>query len=122
MLAAARTLGAAARRRRLPAAPLLADAGQAREFGAALAAADVVVVTEIYEARERAEDFPGVSACSRRGGRRRKRRRTGRLDADASPTRRRYVAPDRRAGDLVLTIGAGNVDALGHALTGPPAA
>jgi UDP-N-acetylmuramate--alanine ligase len=34
---------------------------QAREFGAALAAADVVVVSGIYPARERAEDFPGVS-------------------------------------------------------------
>ncbi len=32
----------------------------AREFGAALAAADVVVVLPVYPARERAEDFPGV--------------------------------------------------------------
>ena len=32
----------------------------AREFGAALAAADVVVVLDVYPARERAEDFPGV--------------------------------------------------------------
>ena len=34
---------------------------QAREFGAALAGADVVVVLDIYPARERAEDFPGVT-------------------------------------------------------------
>src|SRR5215213_1560901 len=34
---------------------------QATEFGAALAAADEVVVLGIYAARERAEDFPGVS-------------------------------------------------------------
>ena len=33
----------------------------AREFGAALALADVVVVLDVYPARERAEDFPGVS-------------------------------------------------------------
>ena len=33
----------------------------AREFGEALAAADVVVVLDVYAARERAEDFPGVS-------------------------------------------------------------
>jgi UDP-N-acetylmuramate--alanine ligase len=33
----------------------------AREFGAALAGADVVVVLDVYAARERAEDFPGVS-------------------------------------------------------------
>src|SRR5215218_9757378 len=33
----------------------------AREFGAALAHADLPVVTEIYPAREAAEDYPGVS-------------------------------------------------------------
>ena len=36
-------------------------ARQAEEFGAALAAADEVVVLDVYPARERAEDFPGVS-------------------------------------------------------------
>ena len=33
----------------------------ARDFGRALALADVVVVADVYPARERAEDFPGVS-------------------------------------------------------------
>ena len=33
----------------------------AREFGAALARADVAAVLDVYPARERAEDFPGVS-------------------------------------------------------------
>ena len=33
----------------------------AREFGQALALADVVVVLDVYPARERAEDHPGVS-------------------------------------------------------------
>ncbi len=33
----------------------------AREFGVALAQADVVVVLDVYPARERAEDHPGVS-------------------------------------------------------------
>ena len=33
----------------------------AREFGAALAAADAIVVLGIYAARERAEDFPGIT-------------------------------------------------------------
>ena len=32
----------------------------AREFGRALAGADIVVVLAVYPARERAEDFPGV--------------------------------------------------------------
>ena len=36
----------------------------AREFGAALARADVVAVLDVYPARERAEDFPGVSGLS----------------------------------------------------------
>ena len=46
----------------------------AREFGRALALADVVVVLDVYPARERAEDHPGVSglliarASARRGG------------------------------------------------------
>jgi UDP-N-acetylmuramate--alanine ligase len=87
-----------------------------REFGAALAAADVAVVVDVYPARERAEDFPGVS---------------GRLIAEAAadagrgrpvlwlPTledARRVLAPMLRAGDLVLVLGAGDVDRLGHAL------
>ena len=33
----------------------------ARDFGAALARADVAAVLDVYPARERAEDFPGVT-------------------------------------------------------------
>jgi UDP-N-acetylmuramate--alanine ligase len=91
---------------------------QAREFGAALALADLPVVLEIYPARERAEDFPGV---------------TGRLvaeaAADAAGGRRvawlpgfdeaeRFLTAELRVGDLLLTLGAGNVDALGRRLVG----
>ena len=85
---------------------------EARGFGAALAAADVAVVTGIYPARERQEDFPGVTglrvaeAAADAGGARR-------LDADA----RRRRAPTSRAvlrpGDLCLTLGAGDVDSVG---------
>jgi UDP-N-acetylmuramate--alanine ligase len=89
---------------------------QAREFGAALALADVVVVLDIYPARERAEDFPGV---------------TGRLvaaaAADAAGGRRvawlpgfdaaeRFLRAELGEADLLLTLGAGNVDALGRRL------
>ncbi len=60
-IAAARTLGA----RRLVAVfqPHLYSRTRAlaRAFGVALAAADAIVVLGIYPARERAEDFPGVS-------------------------------------------------------------
>jgi UDP-N-acetylmuramate--alanine ligase len=91
-------------------------AASGREFGAALAAADVVVVCGIYPARERQEDFPGV---------------TGRLVATAAADRaggrpvawlptlddaHAFLAPRLRPGDLVLTIGAGDVDSLGHRL------
>jgi UDP-N-acetylmuramate--alanine ligase len=91
-------------------------AAQGVEFGAALAAADLVVVTGIYPARERQEDFPGISgrivaaaAAERAGGRTVAWLPT--LD-DAHA----YLAPRLRAGDLLLTLGAGDVDSLGHRL------
>jgi UDP-N-acetylmuramate--alanine ligase len=87
-----------------------------REFGAALAGADVVVVLDVYAAREQAEDFPGVSgllvaeaAADAAGGKPVFWLRT--LD-DA----RAALAPRLRAGDLVLVLGAGDVDRLGRAL------
>jgi UDP-N-acetylmuramate--alanine ligase len=89
---------------------------QYRDFGAALAEADVVVVLDVYPARERAEDFPGV---------------TGRLvaaaAADAAEGRRvawlpglneaeAFLRGELREGDLLLTLGAGDVDGLGRRL------
>ncbi|SEF51431.1 UDP-N-acetylmuramate--L-alanine ligase [Thermomonospora echinospora] len=80
----------------------------AAEFGQALGLADVAVVLDVYGAREDPE--PGVS---------------GRLIADAVPdgTRVEYVpvwdevpavvAGLARPGDLVITLGAGDVTALG---------
>jgi UDP-N-acetylmuramate--alanine ligase len=113
---AARTL----RRRRLVAVfqPHLYSRteGLVREFGAALALADVIAVLDVYPARERAEDYPGV---------------TGRLvataAADAAGGRPVYWLPDfstaepvlrglLRAGDLCLVMGAGDVDALARSL------
>lgn len=88
----------------------------AREFGAALAQADLPCVLDVYPARERAEDFPGV---------------TGRLVAQAVADARkgvpvlwlpsfedaeRVLRPRLREGDLCLVMGAGNVDALGRRL------
>jgi UDP-N-acetylmuramate--alanine ligase len=79
----------------------------AAEFGAALGLADEVLVLDIYAAREDPE--PGV---------------TGRLVSDAVPGGRAVFLPDRasapdvvaglaKPGDLVLTMGAGDVTALG---------
>jgi UDP-N-acetylmuramate--alanine ligase len=91
----------------------------AREFGAALAHADLPVVTEIYPAREAAEDFPGV---------------TGRLVAEAAAdaghgkrvawlpdfdSAERFLRAELREGDLLLTLGAGDIDSLGRRLAGP---
>jgi UDP-N-acetylmuramate--alanine ligase len=81
----------------------------AHEFGVVLAAADVVAVTDVYPARERA--IEGV---------------TGKLVVDAVADARpgievawtptidegaRFVSRRARRGDRVLTLGAGDVDA-----------
>ncbi|WP_395726469.1 UDP-N-acetylmuramate--L-alanine ligase [Nakamurella sp.] len=83
----------------------------AAEFGDALAAADLAVVLDVYGARE--DPQPGV---------------TGELVAAAigdrtavlyQPDRRSaaaYVAGVLRAGDLVITMGAGDVTAIGPEL------
>jgi UDP-N-acetylmuramate--alanine ligase len=82
----------------------------AAEFGAALGLADEVVVLDVYAAREEPE--PGV---------------TGALIADEVPGGQARFVPDRaqvppliariaRSGDLVFTMGAGDVTALGPQL------
>jgi UDP-N-acetylmuramate--alanine ligase len=89
---------------------------QAREFGAALALADLAVVTDVYPARERAEDHPGISG-----------RLVAEATADAAGGRRvawlpsfdaaeSFLRSELRADDLLLTLGAGDVDALGRRL------
>jgi UDP-N-acetylmuramate--alanine ligase len=91
-------------------------AHQATEFGAALAGADEVVVLDVYPARERGEDFPGVTgllvaeAAADAAG--------GRTVAwmPAAQQAEEYLRGRLRDGDLVLTLGAGDVDALGRAL------
>jgi UDP-N-acetylmuramate--alanine ligase len=88
----------------------------AREFGAALARADVAAVLDVYPSRERAEDFPGVSGLL-----------VAEAAADAAGGRQVLWLPDfdtaqraleglLRDGDLCLVLGAGDVDALGRRL------
>lgn len=87
-----------------------------QDFGTALGKADLVVVTDVYGARE--EPVPGV---------------TGKLIVEAVgeavPTRRvaylprlseaaRYLREVIRPGDLVLTLGAGDVTTLSERLVG----
>jgi UDP-N-acetylmuramate--alanine ligase len=89
----------------------------ARDFGAALALADVAVVVDIYPARERAEDYPGVTgllvaeAAAELGGGRTVAWLPGFDEAEA------YLRSTLRAGDVLLTLGAGDIDALGRRLT-----
>ena len=84
----------------------------AREFGDALAGADVVFLTEIYPARE--QPIPGVTsdliehALRDAGGTLGWRGERGAL-ADA-------LAGSVRAGDVVLTIGAGDITRTGPEL------
>ena len=115
-IAAARTLGA----RRLVAVfqPHLYSRTRAlaREFGTALAGADGIVVLGVYPARERAEDFPGVSghlvaahAADAAGG----RSVAWMPEFDEART---YLGGLLRTGDLCLMMGASNIDALGRSL------
>ena len=89
----------------------------AREFGRALARADLAVVLDVYPARERAEDFPGVSGLL-----------VAQAAADAAGGRpvwwlptldeaERRLRDELREGDVLLTLGAGNVDDLARRLT-----
>lgn len=88
----------------------------AREFGQALALADVVVVLDVYPARERAEDFPGVSGMliARAAADAGRGRPVWWLPAiDAAAQMLRGVLRD---GDLLMTLGAGDVDRLAREL------
>jgi UDP-N-acetylmuramate--alanine ligase len=88
----------------------------AREFGRALALADAVAVLDVYPARERAEDHPGVSGLL-----------IAEASADAAAGRPVYWLPSFAAalpvlervqgdGDLVVAMGAGDIDELAREL------
>ena len=83
----------------------------ATAFGAALAAADAVVLMDIYGARE--EPMPGVTSALI-GDVTAERLGPGRVHAAHSHEEAaRLLADLARPGDLVLTIGAGDVTTLG---------
>jgi UDP-N-acetylmuramate--alanine ligase len=88
----------------------------AREFGVALALADAIAVLDVYAARERAEDHPGVDGL---------RIAEAAVDAvagspvywlptfaDAEPLLQGMLGQ----GDVCLVMGAGDVDALARSL------
>jgi UDP-N-acetylmuramate--alanine ligase len=91
-----------------------------RDFGRALALADAACVLDVYPARERAEDHAGVTGWL-----------VAAATADASRGRPVYWTPRHedaerllgsilREGDLLLTLGAGDVDRVAHALVAAP--
>jgi UDP-N-acetylmuramate--alanine ligase len=90
----------------------------AREFGAALAQADIVVLLDVYASRERAEDHPGVSGLTLM--------RCTTEHAEGRPVLwRASFADAERAldellerGDLCVVMGAGDVDTLARRLVG----
>lgn len=86
-----------------------------REFGRSLAHADMVVVTDVFAARENPSEWPGVSGLA-----------VVRGVAEAAPGRPLVWAPTLRsalaalrrstgAGDLVVTMGAGDIDRVARA-------
>lgn len=90
----------------------------AREFGESLTLADVVIVNDVYPARESAEDFPGITGWL-----------IAAKTADAAPGKPVYYEPTYddavellerilEPGDLCITIGAGDVYRVAHRLTG----
>ena len=89
----------------------------AREFGRALALADLVVVLDVYRARENPEDFRGVSGYL-----------VAEAAADSAEGRpvwwlpriddaERQLRAELAEGDVLLTLGAGDVDELARRLT-----
>jgi UDP-N-acetylmuramate--alanine ligase len=111
-IAAARTLGA----ERVVAVfqPHLYSRTQhlAKQFGVALATADAAMVVDIYPAREQAEDYPGVTgylvaAATAANARGRPVWWIPSMDQAA-----RVLEAELAEDDLLLTLGAGNVDDL----------
>ena len=91
----------------------------AREFGSALAIADEIVVLDVFPARERAEDHPGISGLT-----------IAQTAADAAAGRPVYWLPTfeqagrvlaglLEEGDVCLVMGAGDVQELSRMLVAP---
>jgi UDP-N-acetylmuramate--alanine ligase len=90
----------------------------AEEFGEALAQADVILLLDIYPARERAQEHPGVSGLTLV--------RTAKAHAGARPVLWAASFEEAEAalgelldaGDICVAMGAGDVDVLARRLVG----
>lgn len=88
----------------------------AAAFGRALAAADVVAVLDVYPARERAEDFPGVDGRLVARATADARKGAAVLWLPAFDDAERVLAPRLRDRDICLVMGAGDSDELARRL------
>ncbi|MEX2196888.1 MAG: UDP-N-acetylmuramate--L-alanine ligase [Thermoleophilaceae bacterium] len=90
----------------------------AGDFGRALALADAIVVCDVYPAREAAEDFPGVSGYTVAAA---TARASGGRPVWWLPTlgeAERFLGGELAAGDVLLTLGAGDVHRVAEGLAG----
>ena len=89
---------------------------EARAFGQALAEADLAVILDIYPAREKQSDYPGVTGllvaeatADAAGGKRV-------IWARTHENARKLLEHELTSGDLLLTLGAGDVNTIGRGL------
>jgi UDP-N-acetylmuramate--alanine ligase len=87
-----------------------------REFGEALALADVALVLAIHSNRGRPEDFPGISAeliATAVAQARQERTAICVADLDAAEN---HLRAELRGGDLCVTLGSSDVNELARRL------
>src|SRR4051794_34373108 len=90
---------------------------EAQAFGQALATADLPVILDVYPAREKQSEYPGVTgllvaqAAADAGNGKRVAWVKDHATAEA------FLRNELRAGDLLLTMGAGDVDRIGQGLS-----
>jgi UDP-N-acetylmuramate--alanine ligase len=91
-------------------------ATMADEFGEALACADIAVVVDVYSTRGRAEEYANVSAEAIASAAAEAAKEATVLWMPDLGAAERYLRAQLRAGDLCVTLGSGDVDALARRL------
>jgi UDP-N-acetylmuramate--alanine ligase len=89
---------------------------EAKPFGEALALADLAVLLDVYPARERAEDYPGVTGLTIVQATADARRGMPVFWARTHATARAFLQSTLQEGDFLLTMGAGDVNTIGRDL------
>jgi UDP-N-acetylmuramate--alanine ligase len=88
----------------------------ADEFGEALACADIAVVVDVYSTRGRAEEYANVSAEAIASAAAEAAKEATILWMPDLGAAERYLRAQLRVGDLCVTLGSGDVDALARRL------